>query len=245
MVVPVFNEERALEELIARCLRASREAAASFELVLVDDGSTDGTPHLLAAHATNPNVRPVRLEPNAGQFRATLHGLQRATGDLIVVLDGDLQDPPEEIPRLVQALRGAPADVTVAYAVKADRDDPPWLRLGAALYHLLQTGLGRGAVPTGAGSYCVMRRAVAGRVASLTVRRANLAAALAAVGVVAITVPYRKQGRYDGRSRVGFVGLVREALGSLALTGALWRLLGLVALLTAIALWQLCRRSAP
>lgn len=241
VVVPVFNEAEILDELITRCLRAAGDAVPRCELVLVDDGSTDETPRVLAAHAADGRLRVVRLAHNQGQFRATQQGMRQARGELVVVLDGDMQDPPEEIPRLVAALRASPDGVTAACAVKSVRDDPAWLRLGAALFHLLQATLVRGHVPPGAGSFCVMRRVAVAQVTELPVARANLAAALAAVGVVAVAVPYRKMARYDARSRVGFVGLVREALGSLALTGALWRLLMVLVVLVVLGAvrWRL------
>ena len=92
VVVPVFNEAKILDELVTRCLRASREADARFELVLVDDGSTDDTPQVLAALASDASLRVVRLARNAGQFRATQEGLRQARGALVAVLDGDTHE---------------------------------------------------------------------------------------------------------------------------------------------------------
>lgn len=242
VVAPVFNEVAILDELIERCARAAGEVTGRFEVILVDDASDDETPRALAARGPDPRVRVVRMPTNVGQFRATLEGLRQAAGDVVVVLDGDLQDPPEEIPRLVAALRAAPARVEAACAVKTGRDDPAWLRAGAAALHALQATLGRGEMPPGAGSFCALRRGAAARVTRVTAQRANLAAALASVGVVAVAVPYLKRARYDGRSRVGAAGLVREALGSLALTGALPRLLALGGGLAAAALLRRASR---
>jgi dolichol-phosphate mannosyltransferase len=233
VVAPVYNEARILPEFVARCTRAAEECGQPFEVVLVDDASTDETPAVLASRARDRRVREVRLASNAGQFRATQAGLREARGSLIAVLDADLQDPPEIIPRLVQALATADVTVLAVLAVKSRRDDPMLFMLGQFVFHRLQHALSRVAVPSGAGAYCLMRRAIAERVARAECGRANLGAvvavAVSAIGGRLATVPYDKAARYDGRGHVGWVGLVAEALESLTITGALPRLLALAA----------------
>jgi undecaprenyl-phosphate 4-deoxy-4-formamido-L-arabinose transferase len=102
-VVPVFNEEVNLNELIDRCLAVGEGLAESFELVLVDDGSRDRSAEIISeAAAKNPGVViGVLLKRNYGQHSAVMAGFSEARGDLVVTLDGDLQNPPEEIPKLV------------------------------------------------------------------------------------------------------------------------------------------------
>ena len=233
IVAPVFNEAPILPELVARCVRAGERTGRPFEVVLADDASTDDTPAVLAGFAADPRVRPCRLPANAGQFGATQAGLRAARGEWVVVLDGDLQDPPEEIPGLVAALASAPPAVLAVLAIKSRRDDPRLFMLAQFVFHRLQHLLSRVALPLGAGSYCVMRRAVVERIAAAGLRRANLAPVIAVTvrglhGALA-TVTYEKAARYDGSGRVGWRGLLAEALESLALTGALPRLLGLAA----------------
>jgi glycosyltransferase involved in cell wall biosynthesis len=239
IVAPVFNEARILPELVARCLRAGEQRQLPFELVLADDASTDDTPAVLAGLAADPRVRPCRLPVNAGQFGATRAGLRAARGDWVVVLDGDLQDPPEHIPLLVDALAAAPSAVLAVLAVKSRRDDPPLFTIAQFVFHHLQHLLSRVALPLGAGSYAIMRREVAARIGSAALRRANLAPVIAVavrgLGGELATVAYEKGPRYDGPGRVGWRGLIAEAVESLALTGALPRLLGLAAALLAAA----------
>jgi dolichol-phosphate mannosyltransferase len=238
IVTPVYNEAGILPELVTRCTHAAERHGLPFELVIVDDASTDETPALLAALAHDDRVRPCRLSANRGQFRATQAGLRQAAGNWVVVLDGDLQDPPEEIPRLVDALARSAPSVLAVLAVKSQRDDPIAFMVGQFVFHRVQHWLSRVALPLGAGSYCVMRRAVAQRVALADFGRANLGAVLAvtvlALGGELATVSYEKGPRYDGSGRVGWQGLVAEALESLAVTGALSRLLALVAIGLAI-----------
>ncbi len=247
IVAPVYNEGRILPEFVARCTRAAAQRQWPFEMVLVDDASTDDTPALLAGLARDGRVRSCRLGSNAGQFRATQVGLREAQGIWVLVLDGDLQDPPEEIPRLVDALSDAAPSVLAVLAVKSRRDDPVVFMLGQSVFHRLQQAFSRVAWPRGAGSYCVMRRAVARRVAQAELQRANVAAVVAVavhtLGGELATVPYDKGRRYDRRTRVGWRGLVAEAVGSLTVTGALPRLLALAAIVLGASGWA--ARSYP
>lgn len=202
-------------------------------MLLVDDASTDSTRQLAAD--LRPPVRVIHLPANRGQLGATFAGLREAAGDVIVVLDGDLQDPPEHIPALVATLRSRP-DLDVVFAAKTRRDDPAWFLLGRAAYAALLSLPGARAVPPGCGAYCAMRPALAARVAALAVPDGNLAPLLVALGARSASVGYEKVARYDGQSRVGPWGLLREAIPSLALTGALTALAGWSALaLTAAA----------
>jgi len=236
VVVPVYNEAAVLSELVRRCVAAANETHRVFELIIVDDGSTDATGELAASLATGP-IRHLRLTPNRGQFSATQAGLAKASGELVAVLDGDLQDPPEVIPALCDALSAHGGETRVAFAVKTRRTDPLWVRVGAAVYHALQSSSGSARVPPGAGSFCVMPASMAAAVARLPAQSTNLAAVLVALGASPIAVPYEKAARASGRSRVGLMGLVKEAFASLLVTGALNRAaLGLSLLAAAAAI---------
>ncbi|MEO8601953.1 MAG: DegT/DnrJ/EryC1/StrS family aminotransferase [bacterium] len=231
IVAPVYNEARVLPELAARGLHAAARRGVSVELVLADDASTDASAAVLADLARDTRVRPCRLARNGGQFRATQAGLRAARGDWVVVLDGDLQDPPEHIAELIAALAAAPPQVLAVLAVKSQRHDPRLFMAGLFVFHRLQHALGRVRVPHGAGTYCIMRRSIAERIARAGLRRANLAAVLAVAvrqaGGELSTISYEKAARYDGSGRVGWRGLIGEGLESMAVTGALPRLLGL------------------
>src|SRR5512133_2528767 len=105
IVVTVFNEAGCVEELYRRTLAALEPGPRTFELIFVDDGSTDGTFAMLERlHRADPRVRAVRFKRNFGQHPAMHAGLSRARGDVVVTMDGDLQNQPEDIPRLVEAV---------------------------------------------------------------------------------------------------------------------------------------------
>ncbi len=106
IVIPVFNEQENLEELIRRCLKVCRSLEKKYEIILVDDGSRDTSAKLIAGAAEQNQgmVFGVLLNRNYGQHAAVMAGFETARGDVVVTLDADLQNPPEEIPNLVQKI---------------------------------------------------------------------------------------------------------------------------------------------
>src|ERR1700676_2329876 len=124
VVAPVYDEEELVEEFVARAIAAV--ADYEFELVLVNDGSSDRTPELLdQIAATDPRVRVIHLSRNFGHQAALTAGLEHATGDVVAMIDADLQDPPELIPDMIAAWsQGA----DVVYAVRRQREGGTALR---------------------------------------------------------------------------------------------------------------------
>ena len=123
-VVPAYNEVESLPPLLTELRAALDSTGRSWELVLVDDGSSDGTAALLLAEAArDPRLVIVRFEKNAGQSAALAAGLARVRGDVVVTLDADLQNDPADIPTLLAAL----ADADVVSGVRAKRHDS-WIR---------------------------------------------------------------------------------------------------------------------
>ena len=125
VVVTLFNEAPSLDELCRRTVSSLDGTGRPFEIIFVDDGSTDGTfAELERLHAGDERVRAVRFRRNFGQHPAMHAGLARARGDVVVTMDGDLQNAPEDIPKLLAAVDGG-ADVASGRRV-ARRD--PWGR---------------------------------------------------------------------------------------------------------------------
>jgi len=123
IVIPVYNEESNLDELVQRCLAAAESMGLPFELVLVDDGSRDRSAEMIAvATEKHPGrIVGVVLNRNYGQHAAVMAGLAQSRGDLVVTLDADLQNPPEEIPKLVAA---AQRGHDVVGSIRTPRQDP-------------------------------------------------------------------------------------------------------------------------
>jgi glycosyltransferase involved in cell wall biosynthesis len=120
VVIPAYNEVENLTPLLAELRAALGPVPGTHEIVLVDDGSTDGTAARIAEEAArDPRVRPVLLEHNSGQSAALAAGLSRARGRVIVTLDADLQNDPADLPRVLAALENA----DVVSGVRAERQD--------------------------------------------------------------------------------------------------------------------------
>lgn len=124
VVIPVYNEEASLPELLRRTEAACLELGRAFEIVLVDDGSRDRSAELLQAAAERDGsaVVAVILNRNYGQHAAILAGFEQSRGDLVITLDADLQNPPEEIPRLVER---AAQGYDVVGSIRAERRTRP------------------------------------------------------------------------------------------------------------------------
>src|SRR3954462_2965070 len=105
LVVPVFNEERTIEQVVSQAIEVLERDSRTFEVIVVDGGSRDGTwATIERLHAGDARVKAVRFKRNFGQHPAMHAGLVRARGDIVVTMDGDLQNAPEDIPRLVEAV---------------------------------------------------------------------------------------------------------------------------------------------
>lgn len=143
VVAPVFNEEESLPEFIARTSNACAGLNLPYEIILVDDGSHDASAELIAQAASQPgsHIIAVLLNRNYGQHSAVMAGFSLVTGDLIITLDADLQNPPEEIPRLVAAARRG---YDVVGTVRQSRKDS-WFRRQAsrAINQLIQRVTGK------------------------------------------------------------------------------------------------------
>ncbi len=121
LVIPVYNEEKCLDELLRRCLAVCKASGKSFEIVLADDGSRDRSRDIIeTANRTNPEIVGVFLNRNYGQHAAIMAGFAQARGGVIVTLDADLQNPPEEIPKLLAKID---AGHDVVGSIRANRQD--------------------------------------------------------------------------------------------------------------------------
>ena len=135
IVIPVYNEEQSLPELLRRTEAACLQLQHEFEIVLVDDGSRDDSAQILqdAAERKDSPVVAVMLNRNYGQHAAIMAGFEQCKGDVVITLDADLQNPPEEIPRLVAQ---AELGYDVVGTVRSNRQDSAWRRWPSRLINL-------------------------------------------------------------------------------------------------------------
>jgi undecaprenyl-phosphate 4-deoxy-4-formamido-L-arabinose transferase len=136
VVVPVFNERENLPELLRRTLAAGRALGRPWELLLIDDGSRDGSDEMLSQYAREHagEVKALLLYRNAGQHNAILCGFAHAQGDILVTLDADLQNPPEEIGRLVERIEEG---FDVVGSVRQDRQDAAFRKIFSGMVNLM------------------------------------------------------------------------------------------------------------
>ncbi|MEN6402647.1 MAG: glycosyltransferase [Armatimonadia bacterium] len=135
IVIPVYNEEANLEELLRRLVGAAQTMGKPTELIFVDDGSSDGTLAALKAFSSPVvDVRVVELARNFGQHAAVMAGFTQCRGDIVVTIDADLQNPPEEIPRLVAEMERG---YDVVGSVRQDRQDPLLRKISSKIVNRL------------------------------------------------------------------------------------------------------------
>ena len=245
IVIPMFNEEAVLP-LLADRLRPLADAmvddgvCAAYEIVAVDDGSTDATPVLLQRlRRTWPEVRVLRLRANAGHQAAISAGLARARGDYVVTLDADLQDPPEVIREMLTIARTEGVDVV--YGVRTDRTtDSAFKRWSARTFYRAQRALSSVDTPLDAGDYRLMSRATVEAVNALPEHHRVLRFVVPALGFPSATVGYRRAERAAGESKYPLARMLKLSIDSVTgfsltpLRFATW--LGLIGGLAALAI---------
>ena len=158
VVVPLFNEERIVGELHRRLDRTLSAMRISYEILFVNDGSRDATPRLIdALHVQDPNLSVIHLSRNFGHQPAVSAGLDHARGRAVMIMDGDLQDPPELIPRFVRLWR---AGNDVVYAIRRKRKENAVKRLGYFTFYRLFRAISEIEIPLDSGDFCLMDRRV-------------------------------------------------------------------------------------
>ncbi|MBY0276956.1 glycosyltransferase family 2 protein [Candidatus Binatia bacterium] len=207
VAVPLFNEEATIDELLARVKHTLERRGTPFEIVLVDDGSTDRTKEILArAAAEDPRVRVRTLSRNFGQAAALCCGIFESRGDVVVTLDGDLQNPPEEIPRLLEAL--VPG-VDVVTARRGARHETAWRLAGSRVVHWIARLLVGIDIEDFGGQFKAYRREVIDATRTAWAPGKPFFALAAWLGFRVVEVPVRHDPRRSGQSRYGVLALVR------------------------------------
>ena len=209
VVIPVFNEARSLDPLHARLARTLETLGRPYEIIFVDDGSRDESADVLRAlRARDRAVRMIRFTRNYGQHAALLAGMERARGEIVVTLDADLQNPPEEIPRLLAALVDG---VDVVGGRRVRRRDP-WTRRAASWLVNRAASLAVGVRLRDCG--CMLRahrRSVIDRILVFPGSRRYLPVLAAAFASSMTEIPVAHSAREHGRSKYGVLRLLRLA----------------------------------
>ena len=213
VVAPLFNEEGNVAELVRR-LRASADGTPgidAYELIFVDDGSTDRTIDLLRQHAAaDPRIVIVVLSRNFGHQLAATAGLDVARGDAIVLIDADLQDPPELIPAMVERWH---AGFDVVYAVRRKRKGESRFKiLTARAFYRTTKRLTNVSIPVDTGDFRLMSRRVVDAMASIRERNRFIRGLVSWVGFKQTAIEYDRDARFAGTSKYPFTKMLRFAI---------------------------------
>ncbi|MGZ4178531.1 MAG: glycosyltransferase family 2 protein [Solirubrobacteraceae bacterium] len=213
VVAPVYNEDATIDEFYGRVCSAL--GPLPFELVLVDDGSTDGTPMKLEALAANdPRVRIVYLSRNFGHQTALTAGLDHARGNAVVMLDADLQDPPELISTMLDHWR---AGCDVIYAVREQREGESRFKLSTARwFYRLFDKLAQVELQHNSGDFRLLDRRALDALLSMRERNRFLRGMTVWVGYTQAAVPYHRDSRYAGETKYTLPKMLRFSLDAIS-----------------------------
>ena len=214
VVVPVFNEEGNLPELHRRLAAVLPAVVDSWEIVFVDDGSRDRSWELIRGlAAADPHVRGVRFSRNFGHQMAFAAGLDHARGDAVVIMDADLQDPPELIPELVARWREGHE---VVYAVRTRREgETLFKKLTASVFYRLLRRITQVEIPVDTGDFRLMGRRALEAFRRLPERHRFTRGLVAWVGFSQVGVPYARAARKAGETNYPLRKMLRFAVDAI------------------------------
>lgn len=210
VVVPIYNEQDNINELVGRLQKVEKEVSGQFEMIFVNDGSTDSSLDILKGLASsNRNIKIVDLSRNFGHQIAIKAGLSFAGRDATIIMDADLQDPPEVIVDMIKKWREG---YHVVYAVRKTRREGRVLRLLYATFYRLLKMMSNTYIPLDAGDFCLLDKSVVKILASMPESDPFMRGLRSWVGYDQIGVEYDRQARFGGETKYTFLKLFRLAL---------------------------------
>jgi len=234
IVVPVYNEEAVLRPFHQRLSGVLDGLDMAAEILFVNDGSNDETVHVVRdLRQEDGRIALVDLSRNFGKEIALTAGLDHAAGDAVVVIDADLQDPPELIPRLISRWRDG---YDVVYAKRARRTGESWLKKASARYfYRLMQRTGRVRIPEDTGDFRLLSRRAVIALSKLRERHRFMKGLFTWIGYPQVAVEYERDPRFAGDSKWGYWGLWNLALeGVTSFTVAPLKVATYIGVLTAL-----------
>ena len=214
IVAPVFNEEETLPHFYARMVAVMEALAEPFEIVLIDDGSRDGSWRVMSElHERDPRVRAVGFSRNFGHQMAISAGLDYAQGQAVVIIDSDLQDPPEVIPDLIAAWRQG---AEVVYAQRASRKgENPFKLVTAKLFYRLIARMTAVNIPRDTGDFRLLDRRVVNALVKMREHHRFMRGLSAWVGYRQTAVRYDRQERFAGSTKYPLKKMISFSLDAI------------------------------
>jgi glycosyltransferase involved in cell wall biosynthesis len=213
IIAPIFNESGNIQELYRRIRDVLDSTEESWEIILIDDGSTDDSADLIRQYADqDARVKPVIFARNFGHQIAVTAGLDYSQGDAVVIIDSDLQDPPEVILDLISKWKEG---YQVVYAVRAEREGESWFKLfTASLFYRLISNITDVKIPLDAGDFRLFDRKVVNVLNQMRERHRFLRGMSTWVGFRQTGVPYRRAARQVGETKYPFRKMFRLAINA-------------------------------
>ena len=210
LVIPVYNEESLLGELNRRCVEVCEKMGLPYEVIYVDDGSTDSTlEKLLQYRHQNKNIKIIELSRNFGHQKAFSAGLEAASGDYTVMLDGDLQDEPELIDKMYEMIRDGKYDIIKGY--RTSREEKGFRRLFIALFHLIFKWISGYKDMKNTGNFSMFNRKALNALLSMQERVRYLPGLRSFIGFKQGILEYKRKERRSGQPKMNFKKLYRLA----------------------------------
>lgn len=214
VIAPVYNERGSLPELLRRVSHVMDTTSQTWELVLVDDGSQDGSTEIIRQMAENdPRVRPVIFSRNFGHQIAVTAGLDYARGQAVIIIDADLQDPPEVMLEMLERWRQG---YQVVYAVRSEREGETWFKkVSAALFYRFILRITDVRIPLDTGDFRLLDRQVVNELNRMREHHRFLRGMSAWLGFSQIGVPYSRAARFTGETKYPFRKMLKLALNAI------------------------------
>jgi len=210
IAVPVYNEKEALPELLSTVRRVMEATAYDYEIVMVDDGSRDGTTEMLErAAATDPRIKALFFSRNFGHQIAITAALDHASGDVVAVIDADLQDPPELLPQMLGVLLEGYDVVSAQRITRAG--DSPFKRWTAKAFYWLMNKATDQHMPPEVGDFRMFSRRAVLALRQLPEQHRFMRGMVAWLGLKEAIVPYNRQPRVAGVTKYPLTKMVRFA----------------------------------
>ncbi len=214
LIIPVFNEEILIDGLFVRVKNVMSSIDENFEVILVDDGSTDNTfAKLKDCHALDKRFKALSLSRNFGHQAAYTAGLSYAKGETIAMMDGDLQDPPELLKEMYEVLRADDKDIV--YGRRSDRKERASKRWLIQLFHFVYRKLAKLNNIKNVGNFSIMSRKALNALLSLNEKNRYLPGLRSFIGFKQGYVDYSRPDRIQGEAKMSFVKLLALAFDAI------------------------------
>ncbi len=214
VIVPLYNEELVIEQMYKQLSGVMEKTGLTYEILLVNDGSSDRTVELARGIcSSDQNVKLIIFSRNFGHQFAITAGMDRSSGEAVVVIDADLQDPPEVIPEMIQKWKEG---YQVVYGVRDKREGESWFKLlsAAAFYRLLKR-MTSVDIPVDTGDFRLVDRRVLGEFNNMRERARFVRGMISWVGFKQTEVRYVRHERFAGETKYPFSKMLKFAIDGL------------------------------